>query len=105
MRGSSFFVFRMNGSSMSNGRKWSFDDGDILRCDEISAQDIQPGSKCVIKTNETYIVRQVTSIEDEVITATPLNPLYEESRISTSDILQVFVVRSCQMMEADNVIK
>lgn len=70
-------AFRMNGNSMNNDLKWSFTDGDYLRCDEVNVQDIQIGREYVLKFGNIYLVRQVTSVEDGVITCAPLNPLQE----------------------------
>lgn len=89
-------TFRMNGDSMYNGSRRSFADGDYLRCDEVNVKDIQVGCEYVIRTNDTYLVRQVTNVDDEVVTCAPLNPLYKESQLCIEDIRQMFIVRSYQ---------
>ena len=85
------FAFRMIGDSMNNGSKWSFANGDYLRCDEVNIQDVKIGNDYVIKIGNGYTVRRISSI-----TIFPLNPLYEESQISIDDIQQMFIVNSCQ---------
>ena len=90
------FAFRMIGDSMNNGLKWSFANGDYLRCDEVNIQDVKIGNDYVIKIGNGYTVRRISSINDRHITIFPLNPLYEESQISIDDIQQMFIVNSCQ---------
>ena len=90
------FAFRMIGDSMNNGSKWSFANGDYLRCDEVNIQDVKIGNDYVIKIGNGYTVRRISSINDRHITIFPLNPLYEESQISIDDIQQMFIVNSCQ---------
>lgn len=89
-------AFRMNGNSMNNGLKWSFTDGDYLRCDEVNVQDIKIGREYVFKFGNIYLVRQVTSVEDEVITCAPPNPLYKSSQLFIDEIRQVFIIKSYQ---------
>lgn len=89
-------AFRMIGNSMSSGLKWSFSDGDYLRCNEVNVQDIQIGHEYVIKAGNSYLVRQITSVEDGVITCAPLNPLYKNSQLCIDDIQQVFIIKSYQ---------
>ena len=90
------FAFRMIGDRMNNGSKWSFANGDYLRCDEVNIQDVKIGNDYVIKIGSGYTVRRISSINDRHITIFPLNPLYEESQISIDDIQQMFIVNSCQ---------
>lgn len=96
-------AFQMRGDSMYNDTKRGFADGDYLRCNEVSVQDMQVGSAYVIKIGCSHLVRQITSIEYGMITLSPLNPLYKESQIGIDDIQQVFLIKSYQRKVTDDV--
>lgn len=89
-------AFQMRGDSMDNGSRWCFTDGDYLRCDEVNVEDIEIGRDYVIKTVDSYLVRRVTSTDNEYITLISLNPAYEGYIMSMSDIQQVFIIKSFQ---------
>lgn len=95
-------VFQMVGDSMDNGSKRGFTNGDYLICDQVDVRDIQIGYKYVIKVGNSYLVRQVASVEAGVITCAPLNSLYKNSQLCIDDIHQVFLIKSYQRKITDD---
>lgn len=96
-------AFQMKGDSMDNDSRWCFSDGDYLRCDEVNVYDIEVGRDYVIKSDDSYLVRRVTSTDGEYITLISLNPAYEGCIISVSDIQQIFIIKSFQRQIAEDI--
>lgn len=97
----SSITFRMIDDSMDNDSRWCFANCDYLGCDEVKVQDIEMGRDYVIKSNDSYLVRRVTSTDGEHITLNSLNLAYEECIMPINDIQQVFIVKSYRRQIAD----
>lgn len=97
----SSICFRMIDDSMDNDSRWCFADGDYLGCDEVKIEDIEIGRDYVIKSDDSYLVRRVTSTDGESVTLSPLNLAYEECIMPMSDIQQAFIVRTFRRQVAE----
>lgn len=90
------YAFQMIGDSMNNGSKWCFEDGDYLKCDEVSVQNIHVGREYVMEIDGVYLVRRVTHIDNQFITVSPLNPSYPKRLLNWDNIKQCFLVKTFQ---------
>ena len=90
---------------MDDGSKYSFDQGDIVLCREISRDYWktklhikQWNAFVIVHQTEGILIKQIIDhdVENGIITIHSLNPLYEDRQIHLSEVKMLFNVVKMQ---------
>jgi len=100
-----YICFEVKGDSMDDGSKYSFDQGDIVLCREISRDYWktklhikQWNAFVIVHQTEGILIKQIIDhdVENGIITIHSLNPLYEDRQIHLSEVKMLFNVVKMQ---------
>ena len=100
-----YICFEVKGDSMDDGSKYSFYQGDIVLCREISRDYWktklhikQWNAFVIVHQTEGILIKQIIDhdVENGIITIHSLNPLYEDRQIHLSEVKMLFNVVKMQ---------